>query len=38
MTTDQNWLYLAIWHTQIDENGSLKATKHDKYENIAGSV
>jgi hypothetical protein len=24
--------------TEIDEKGTLKATEHDKYENIAGSV
>jgi hypothetical protein len=23
---------------KIDENGTLKSTEHDKYENIAGSV
>jgi hypothetical protein len=25
-------------YIKIDEKGTLKATEHDKYENIAGSV
>jgi hypothetical protein len=27
-----------ITNTKIEEKGTLKATEHDKYENIAGSV
>jgi hypothetical protein len=26
------------WAFKIDEKGTLKATEHDKYENIAGLV
>jgi hypothetical protein len=26
------------YDTEIDEKGTLKATEHDKYENIGGSV
>jgi hypothetical protein len=31
-------LDLGVIPFEIDENGSLKATKHDKFENIASSV
>jgi hypothetical protein len=31
-------MYDGCFIKEIDERGTLKATEHDKYENIAGSV
>jgi hypothetical protein len=38
-TESQKLIQIYIMHTfMIDENGTLKSTEHDKYENIASSV